>query len=847
MAAVTRYATAISALSLLSAVTAEAFPGLEACAPTTTTVYTTVTVDGDWEQSSSSADYGSKPTTTAAAAKGSNSPVGGYSVTQQYTPPADYTYPGVSFPTYGPSSLNPNGPFYNPNDYIPFYLDWPGKPTKDNQAVPPLPKKAPHPIGGSAAGEYMSPAWQQKGSNLKPGLSQQDTNGDSKWGLIDCPRLSSYVGAPGGSVSASSTMGYGSHYTSAPGYASHTSSAGHVSYPSSAPHSVYSSAWPSASSGFSTYSVHGNHSMSSSSSSAPTSSPTSWSSSSSSWSSLSSASNSSSQCSANSTDTSAICGVMPDTGVTRSYDFHVSYGVIAPDGVQKNGLLVNNQFPGPMIEANWGDWIEVKVTNDLPAESQDQGEGTSLHWHGFVQHETPYYDGVPSVQQCPLAPEKSLTYRFRADHVGTSWYHSHYSAQYAGGALGPIVIHGPPIPGACYDEDLGPVMVGDWYHADYYSLVEVTMAGGLALSDNVLINGKMNYPCENTTAVCTPNAGVSKFQFTPGKKYRMRLINPSAEAVIKFHIDGHSFTVIANDFIPIKPYETNVITLGVGQRSDVIVEAVGKKGDAYWMRATAGDALAGTGCSAISGVVPEGVAAVYYDGADTDSEPTTSSDATTAQLTTCENDDLSLTQALCPVALSDESQVFEEDMLIEFKSNGTNFVWYMANSSFRADYNVNLLEHVISGNRTFEPQWNVHTYDDASKDSVRIVVENNFFLPHPMHLHGHDFNVLASGVGTWDGTITNPSNTQVRDVHLLPGAGAAGNGFMVLQFKKDNPAVWPFHCHIAWHVSAGLYVNVLEAPSEISYQVPSLVQDTCSDWAAWQAQGNIANQIDSGL
>jgi FtsP/CotA-like multicopper oxidase with cupredoxin domain len=99
---------------------------------------------------------------------------------------------------------------------------------------------------------------------------------------------------------------------------------------------------------------------------------------------------------------------MPSTGVTRTYEFSISYGVIAPDGVQKNGLLVNNQFPGPLIEANWGDWIQVTVTNNLPADSVDQGEGTALHWHGFVQHETPYYDGVPSVQQCPIAPSKSL-------------------------------------------------------------------------------------------------------------------------------------------------------------------------------------------------------------------------------------------------------------------------------------------------------------------------------------------------------------------------------------------------------------------------------------------------------
>ena len=81
----------------------------------------------------------------------------------------------------------------------------------------------------------------------------------------------------------------------------------------------------------------------------------------------------------------------------------------------------------------------------------------------------------------------------------------------------------------------------------------------------------MNYPCANTTNICTPDAGISKFSFQSGKKHLLRLINTSAEGLQKFSIDGHNFTVIANDFVPINPYVTSVITLGVAQRADVIV------------------------------------------------------------------------------------------------------------------------------------------------------------------------------------------------------------------------------------------------------------------------------------
>lgn len=121
-------------------------------------------------------------------------------------------------------------------------------------------------------------------------------------------------------------------------------------------------------------------------------------------------------------------------------------------------LLVNDQFPGPLVEANWGDYIEVKVTNSI-----DDGppEGTAIHWHGFLQTGTPWMDGVPGVSQCPIAPGKSFTYKFRAELYGSSWYHSHYSAQYAGGLYGPVVIYGPRHVG--YDVDLGPVMINGMY------------------------------------------------------------------------------------------------------------------------------------------------------------------------------------------------------------------------------------------------------------------------------------------------------------------------------------------------------------------------------------------------
>lgn len=123
-------------------------------------------------------------------------------------------------------------------------------------------------------------------------------------------------------------------------------------------------------------------------------------------------------------------------------------------------LLINGGFPGPVIEANWGDTIQVTVHNNITGPE----EGTTLHWHGFLQQGTPWEDGVPAISQCPIAPGSTFTYQFQASLYGTSWYHSHYSAQYGDGIFGPIVVYGPnQYP---YDIDVGPiVLTGRWRRA----------------------------------------------------------------------------------------------------------------------------------------------------------------------------------------------------------------------------------------------------------------------------------------------------------------------------------------------------------------------------------------------
>ncbi|TFB01096.1 Laccase-2 [Trichoderma ghanense] len=521
----------------------------------------------------------------------------------------------------------------------------------------------------------------------------------------------------------------------------------------------------------------------------------------------------------------------PNTGVIRAYDFTISRGVIAPDGYQRNVLLVNGAFPGPLIEANWGDTIQVTLHNNITGPE----EGTALHWHGFLQQGTPWDDGAPAVTQCPVAPGKSFTYQFTASLYGTTWYHSHYSAQYAGGLVGPLVVHGPK--SKDYDVDVGPVMLSDWYHDEYFDLVEKTMStepgASFFPSDNNLINGKMFFDCSQVTddTPCTNNAGISKFRFQRGKTHLLRLINTGAAGHQRFSIDGHKMTVIANDFVDVEPYETEVVKLGVGQRSDVLVKADGDL-DAYWMRSNIST------CSFAS--QPNALAAIYYDGADTETAPQ-STPWDVPDPGTCANDDLWVTVPVMKLPLPQPDLTIDME-LGHFVNETGHSLWRMDGVSFRGNFNSPTLLLSNLGNHTFEPQWSVRNTGNAK--SVRVNVINYSGAPHPMHLHGFNMYILHEGWGEWDGkSIIRPSNPQRRDVFMV-----RAGGHVVMQFDAaSNPGVWPFHCHIAWHASAGLFTQFLTAPDEVRrLRIPHVVAETCRQWGGW-TNTNIPEQIDSGL
>jgi FtsP/CotA-like multicopper oxidase with cupredoxin domain len=247
---------------------------------------------------------------------------------------------------------------------------------------------------------------------------------------------------------------------------------------------------------------------------------------------------------------------VPYTGVTREYFWDVQDVIVAPDGIPRPAYAVNGQIPGPTIEADWGDEVVVHVRNTM-FESKN---GTTIHFHGIRQYMTNPSDGVASVTQCPITPGDTMTYRWRATQYGTTWYHAHLGVQAWDGVLGGIQINGPAT--ANYDEDKGTILLNDWGHVTAGSQWHSAKTNGSPNLKNALINGANIYVNPNNGNMTTGHR--FNTSFTAGTSYRLRLINGAINSQFKFSIDNHTLTVIANDLVPIVPFNTTQLSIGIG-------------------------------------------------------------------------------------------------------------------------------------------------------------------------------------------------------------------------------------------------------------------------------------------
>ncbi|EFX02122.1 laccase [Grosmannia clavigera kw1407] len=530
----------------------------------------------------------------------------------------------------------------------------------------------------------------------------------------------------------------------------------------------------------------------------------------------------------------------PITGVTRTYDLTITQETdwTGPDGQVKSlVMLINGQFPGPVITADWGDTISVTVTNKLDS------NGTSMHWHGIRQLNNNLQDGVNGVTECPIAPGSSRTYTFLAEQYGTTWYHSHFSAQYGNGVFGTLYINGPA--SANYDIDLGTFPVGDYYYDTADNLVEYTKNHGPPPSDNLLFNGTNVHPTKSG------QGSYAKVTLTHGKSHRLRLVNPSVENHFALSLASHNFTIISSDLVPVEPTTVTQLFMGPGQRYDIIITA-DQDVDNYWFNATFS---ADGGCGSSINTAPAAI--FHYSGA-TGSVPT--DPGASISVPNCGDISDLKPKVSRTIPVSDFQEAAANTLPINLVVDSTGpalLTWKVNGTQINIDWNVPVVDYVMKFNTSYPQSDNIIRVPKASSAEWAFwLIENDptFALAHPIHLHGHDFVVLGrsdpsdASPAAFDASSAtlNGDNPMRRDVAMLPA-----KGWLLIAFRIDNPGVWLMHCHIAWHVSGGLGVTFLEDPDTFGSQVACsdkrAFKQTCDAWNNYYPSGDPFKQDDSGL
>ncbi|KAG9308833.1 laccase [Chiua virens] len=393
---------------------------------------------------------------------------------------------------------------------------------------------------------------------------------------------------------------------------------------------------------------------------------------------------------------------------------------------------------------------------------------TSVHWHGLFQHNSSWADGVSHVSQCPLRQQQSFEYRFQpTNQTGTYWYHSHYSTQYCDGLRGPLVVYDPDDPLAdLYDVDNETTVItlADWYHTPSIQLGD-SFKG--IRSDSTLINGRGRY-------ADGPSTPLSIFNVTSGLRYRFRVVSLSCDSAFNFTIDGHRMTIIEVDGNEVVPVEVDSIPIYAGQRYSVVVTA-NQTIRNYWIRAL----------SSVSGSsydYGQNMAILRYEGT-ADEDPTS---IATYELAFDEGNLHPLVNPGAPGV----PEIGKADVNLQF-SVGTNSSGYFTinNVSF-TDPTVPVLLQILSGARDASQLLpNGSVYVLPSNKVIEISFPDPTSAkgsPHPIHLHGHSFDVVRiAGSNT-----TNFVNPVRRDVVSI---GNSSTDNVTIRFKTDNAGPWFLH------------------------------------------------------
>jgi len=227
---------------------------------------------------------------------------------------------------------------------------------------------------------------------------------------------------------------------------------------------------------------------------------------------------------------------------------------VAPD-LKYKVFAFNGQVPGPLIHVQEGDDVVIHVTNNTSLTH-------TVHWHGVLQTGSWRSDGVPGVTQQPIKPGDTYTYKFKADRIGSLWYHCHVNVnEHVGirGMWGPLIVAPKdplPIEKRVTKEVIMMLSTWESENADKFG------------------QGATPYDVEDYFSVNAKSFPLTQpIRFKTGDVVRVRFYGAGG-AIHTLHSHGHDMLITHKDGLPIPtPYHVDTVLIGPGERYDVIIEA----------------------------------------------------------------------------------------------------------------------------------------------------------------------------------------------------------------------------------------------------------------------------------
>lgn len=548
------------------------------------------------------------------------------------------------------------------------------------------------------------------------------------------------------------------------------------------------------------------------------------------------------------------------------YDLFVRDTIVNFSGKEKRAISVNGQIPMPTLEFTEGDTAVIRVHNELK-------ESTSLHWHGLWLPNRE--DGVPLLTQMPIEPGTTYTYSFPIIQNGTHWYHSHSGYQEQIGMYGSMILkkreNDPTFRKGIDDLPTVPVMLSEWtdlkpenvqrmlHNAnDWFGIKKGSTQSYAEAIRAGHFKTKLTNEWKRMLAMDVSDVYYEKFlinglpesqlkQFKAGDRVRLRISNGGASSYFWLRYAGGKMTVVANDGNDVEPIEVDRLIIGVSETYDVVV-TIPEKGVSYEFQATPEDRTSltslfiGEGKKQLIEPLPK---LKYFEGMKMMNHMMNMNGTMNDMGMKMSLQEMDMNTVMYPEITGEaqkktltKDKVSEEhhpemnhsemsEMDHSSHGNTASTITTLNYGMLKSPENTELPKDAAVKELRFELTGNMNRYVWSMDNKVmsetdkipvkkgeilRITLYNNSMMRHPMHLHGFDFRVINK-----NGVYSPLKN--VLDIMPMETN--------VIEFQANTEGDWFFHCHILYHMMAGMnrvfevgnYENPLLPNKEKAYKM----------------------------